>query len=443
MDIIKSCVEGLKTGKIPAWRVEDEMIKNYDVAPPENFRLAAICRQRFIEELAGERFKYIQIPERPYKIRYRCEKDGLIWELDARDEHHICSLCQSRLEPMNEYAPLVANYVGGVDDYYSFAGRIRVKGSVEKQFVNLLVYGTGLGPIGVTRGCYLINRFGGAQIKVEDSGRALRCLGYLFKTKELCKKAIDMITTYLPQLRFEMNRRLTEFNGRVSSVEFVSGRIDRGFVLYLNFTAQFKDFRGHGDISNAVGFAKVKIDDYLREKGVRFDFSIIAQGFDGDLKPSPENRRGRYVSAQVLIPVEDFEQSFELRVERFLSTVAVDKLGAKKLGCQFYSGMGGEIIPAIYKATKVNPHGPLVSSFENIYARIEDGNLIYGVELPNIEVGIVSNREGLIPPVGREALRIMGVATAKEFAASVAAQVLAGEFNLALEIARERLYRPK
>ncbi|MDH5743381.1 MAG: hypothetical protein OEZ52_07545, partial [Candidatus Aminicenantes bacterium] len=62
------------------------------------------------------------------------------------------------------------------------------------------------------------------------------------------------------------------------------------------------------------------------------------------------------------------------------------------------------------------------------------------VELPNIEVGVVSSREGLVSPVGREALRIMGIKTAKEFAASVAAQVLAGEFNLALEISREKLY---
>jgi len=53
---------------------------------------------------------------------------------------------------------------------------------------------------------------------------------------------------------------------------------------------------------------------------------------------------------------------------------------------------------------------------------------------------VISSSEGLIPPTGREALRIMGIKTAKEFAASVASQVLAGEFNLALEISREKLY---
>ena len=81
-----------------------------------------------------------------------------------------------------------------------------------------------------------------------------------------------------------------------------------------------------------------------------------------------------------------------------------------------------------------------LNSFQNIFSDIDKGDVVYGVELPNIEVGIVSSREGLIPPTGREALRIIGIRSAKEFAASVAAQVLAGEFNLALEISRDRLY---
>jgi hydroxymethylglutaryl-CoA reductase len=127
--------------------------------------------------------------------------------------------------------------------------------------------------------------------------------------------------------------------------------------------------------------------------------------------------------------------------DKFLSFVKIDRLGARRLGCQFYSGMGGEIIPAVYKAVQINPQSPLVSSFQNIYARKDRDEVVYGVELPNVEAGIVSNREGLVSPVGREALRIMGIRSAKEFAAALAAQVLAGEFNLALEISREKLYR--
>ncbi|MFQ6038901.1 MAG: hypothetical protein ACE5LV_09830, partial [Candidatus Aminicenantales bacterium] len=123
------------------------------------------------------------------------------------------------------------------------------------------------------------------------------------------------------------------------------------------------------------------------------------------------------------------------------SFVEVDRLGAEKLGCPFYSGMGGEIIPAVYRAVKVNPRSPLVSSFQDIEAGVENGDLLYRVKLPNLEAGVVSSDEGLIPPTGREALRVMGIQTASDFAASVAVQVLAGEFNLALEITRGKLYR--
>jgi hydroxymethylglutaryl-CoA reductase len=102
--------------------------------------------------------------------------------------------------------------------------------------------------------------------------------------------------------------------------------------------------------------------------------------------------------------------------------------------------MGGEILPAVYKATQVNPQSPLVSSFQTISAGVENGEVVYRVELPNVEVGVFSTREGIISPSAREALRIMGIQTAREFAASLVAQVLAGEFNLALEISREKLY---
>jgi hypothetical protein len=37
-------------------------------------------------------------------------------------------------------------------------------------------------------------------------------------------------------------------------------------------------------------------------------------------------------------------------------------------------------------------------------------------------------------------MRIMGITKTREFCANLAAQVLAGEFNLACEVVREKLY---
>ncbi len=438
--MIEACISRLTQGSLPPWKVEDELVSGYGIAPPEHFRVAAHCRRSFLEQVTGEKFHFIDLPGKPYKTRWHCPCDDLVWELDARDKNHTCSLCGGGLEPLDECSPLVSNYVGGEEIYFSYAGRIQVKGDVEATFTNLLVYGTGMGPIGITRGCHLINQMGGAEVHVADRARAVRCNGYLFKNRELQEKARSLIEGRLPQIRSEMEGQIKEFSGRIGAVEFEPVEESGEYILYIDFIAEFENFRGHGDISRAVGFAKGKIDAILREEGVEYELSVIAQGHDGDLKPSPRNKRGRFASAEIRIPAEEFESLLKVDRDKFLAFVRVDSIGAEKLGCQFYSGMGGEIIPAVYKATQVNPQSPLVSSFQNIFADLERGDVVYRVELPNVEVGIASTREGLISPVGREAMRIMGVRTAKDFAASLAAQVLAGEFNLALEISREKLY---
>lgn len=77
----------------------------------------------------------------------------LILELDAQDKDRRCSLYWTQLKPLEQYASLVANYVGGNEDYSSYAGRIRVKGDLEKEFTNILFYGTNLGSMGVIKGC--------------------------------------------------------------------------------------------------------------------------------------------------------------------------------------------------------------------------------------------------------------------------------------------------
>jgi hypothetical protein len=440
-DIIDTCADKLSQGSLPPWKVEGELTADFGINPPKNFGPACICRRRFIESATGEKFNYIRIPDRPYKTRWHCPQHDLVWELDARDENLTCSLCGGPLCPLEQYAPLVSNYVGGCESYFSYAGRIQVKGAVEKVFTNLLVYGTGLGPIGVTRGCHLINRLGGAMVQVEDHARAVRCHGIIFSSDALRQEARALIEKRLSDFLPKMDQKLEEFSGRISAVDFESAESGEDYILFIDFAADFVDFRGHGDISRAVGWVKTEIESLLQGNGIAYALSVIAQGHDGDLKPSPRNKRGRRASAEVRIPYARFQRLLNVHPDKFLSFVKIDRLGAHRLGCQFYSGMGGEIIPAVYKAVQINPQSPLVSSFQNIYAKKDRDDVVYGVELPNIEAGIVSNREGLISPVGREALRIMDIRSAKEFAAALAAQVLAGEFNLALEISREKLYR--
>jgi hypothetical protein len=440
-NIIDACVQRLLAGQLPPWKVETEIVESHGLPPPKNFRLAALSRRKFIEETTGQTFKFIEVPERPYKVQHKCPSCNFVWEIDARDTDLRCSICGSALESLDQFGPLVSNYVGGSNAYYSHAGTIKVKGDINKEFTNLLVYGTGLGPIGVARGCHYINGFGGAEVGVSERGRAARCNGYIFSSEKTRHRAVEVIEKNLGRIKSEMAAPLAEFSGRLGPVEFEQVESRGRFILFMDFVAEFENFRGHSDTSRAVGLAKNICEDLLRAEGLDFELSVIAQGYDGDLKPSPRNKRGRSASAEIRVPVEEFEQTLKVDTEKFLSFVHLDSVGARMLGCQFYSGMGGEIIPAVFKATQVNPQSPLVSAFQYIHAWTDCGDLVYRIELPNVEVGIASCREGIISPAAREALRIMGIRTAREFAASLAAQVLAGEFNLALEISREKLYK--
>jgi hypothetical protein len=112
-------------------------------------------------------------------------------------------------------------------------------------------------------------------------------------------------------------------------------------------------------------------------------------------------------------------------------------------GAFVYSGMGGEIIPSLYRATKVNPRPCNVSCTENLYVELKDNDVIFGVELLNLEVGVASSREGPICPAAREALKFIGITNSKDFAAAAAAITLAGEFNFTLLHIRGEMYASK
>jgi len=186
------------------------------------------------------------------------------------------------------------------------------------------------------------------------------------------------------------------------------------------------------------------LDAEFNEIGVAYTQSLIAMGFDGDLKQSPRNRRGRYVSAQVKVPIPAYEKMSKTGIEKLLSYMEIDRQGVmQEQGGFVNSGMGGEIIPALYRGTKVNPRPYNVSCTENVYVEIKGEDVIFGVELPNLEVGAASNREGPICPTAREVLKFMGIGTSREFAAAAAAITLAGEFNFALLHLRGEMYAGK
>jgi hypothetical protein len=442
-NLISDLINEMIQGKLPPWRAEVSLLEK-GVESPNHFYPAALARRKYIEEISGEKFQHLQTLENPYIQPWQCPEDKIIYNLEAQETDLTCTVCQTALiaydRPLAGYAPLVASYVAGQEDYISYCGQVTVKGDVKKDFINLSAMGPGMSAIGLAKGCFLVNRYGGADVQVEARATTARCMGYIFDDPHELEKAEKIIQANRDHISEAINKRVSKVEATVDHISFEKDSFGKDHFLYVCFYATLPEYRGHGEISWSVGEARELSDDILKKAGINFKLSVIAQGYDGDYKPGPANKRGRRVSAQIRVPVNKIEEHLGKPVDQFLAFIEIDRRGVEKLGWFFYSGMGAEIINGLYKATKVNPRMPLTSCLERIYSYIEKDELIYGVELPNVEAGVWSSIEGGIPPAGREVLRVMGISNTKEFCANLSAQVMAGEFNLACEIVRGKLY---
>ncbi len=441
---IKKIAEMIHKGEIAPWKAEQAAIKE-GASPPEYIEVAAKARRMFIEEKSGHRFYHILLPGKPYQISYRCPNDGTLWSLAADDTYVNCGLCGTSLELLEEekrYSPFVNNYIGGVEDYYSYAGEVNVGGDVNKTFQNILCWGPGVGHLGISVGCFRLNKYGPIEVKASDWAVAARNLSFVFDTEDEREKAKLLIKEKLPEIIPQITQaQLADWGGEVCDVDFLYKQHHGDRILHCCFYSRFENHRGHGQNSHAAGMAKNMIDDFFREKGISCRLSVVGMGRDGDLKPSPRNRRGRYVSAQQSIPVKEYENIIGRPIADLFSWIELDRQGVtEEIGWPAYTGMGGEIIPAFYRTMKCNPRPYLVSCLQKVYSKTVGNDLIFGVELPNVEVGITSSPEGIIPPMAREALKMAGITNAKEYAAAVAAVTLGGEFNFTMLHLQERMY---
>mgnify|MGYP005839000339 CR=1 FL=1 len=434
---IEKLVKELSEGRLAPWKVED-VLENEGI---NRFALAAQTRRLYLERQTGMTFRHLSMLEKPYRISALCPACLIQYDIVANDTEWNCGICSAELKREKNPKPLVSSYIGGAEDFYSFAGVLVIHGDVNKTFYNILQYGTGLGPIGAARGCLYVYKLGGVEVVVAQKSRALRALCFEYETEEQRDRAWKVLMQSYNILEQEINDMLNPWQGTLELIEPMSISEGRCWRLYITFMGSFEHHRGHHAISKAVGAVKGKADAILAQRGCKPRYSFIAQGYDGDLKPSHRNFRGRYALAIIQAPLKKIEEVCRIDAEKLLRFIRIDSQGVYKLGYLGHTGMGGEILQGCYKATKVNPHSPLVSSTQNIKADIRNGNFIFQVEMPNIEAGVLSTPEGLIPPIGREILSFIGIRNSRDYAAWCCGLILAAEFNLCIEIAREKLYQ--
>ena len=443
-DIVRSLSDRMLEGKIAPWKAEDVALAE-GLAEPENIRAGVAARRVFVEAKSGHSFHHIVLPDKPYHTAYRCPNDQSLWNLAADDTYIRCGICGTPLEVLPEperHKPLVNNYIGGIEDHFSYAGEVTVGGDVEKTFQNILCWGPGIGHLGISVGCFKLNKYGPIEVRVSEWGLAARNLSFVFDSEQEREQAKTIIQKHLPEIVPVITREeLSPWGGEIYDVDFLYKQHHGDRFLHCCFYSRFENHRGHGQTSHAAGRAKLMIDNLFKENKISCRLSVVGMGRDGDVKPSTRNRRGRYVSAQQRIPIKEYEKTLGRPLEDFLSWIELDRQGViEETGWPAYTGMGGEIIPAFYRTMKCNPRPFLVSCYQKVYANVRGEDLVFGVELPNVEVGITSSPEGIIPPASREALRLAGITSAKEFAAALAAVTLGGEFNFATLHVQERMY---
>ena len=139
-DLISDLHQDMMRGDLPPWRAEAALLEK-GVESPDHFYPAALGRRHYIEETTGEKFSHLQVMEKPYLQPWQCPKEGIVYNLEAQERDLTCTVCRSDLEPYHGplagYAPLVASYVVGLEDYISYCGRITVKGDMDREFLNL------------------------------------------------------------------------------------------------------------------------------------------------------------------------------------------------------------------------------------------------------------------------------------------------------------------
>ena len=83
--LVEELAGKIKSGDVQPWKAETVLLEEYGVSAPDHFQIAALSRRECIEELTGQKFNYLELPEKPYLLQWHCPKDNSIWQLEARE----------------------------------------------------------------------------------------------------------------------------------------------------------------------------------------------------------------------------------------------------------------------------------------------------------------------------------------------------------------------
>jgi hydroxymethylglutaryl-CoA reductase (NADPH) len=326
----------------------------------------------------------------------------------------------------------IENMIGAVQIPLGVAGLLKVNGEYAAgEYYIPLATTEGALVASVNRGCSVITRSGGANVRVFED-EMTRAPVFKLESLDRAKKFYDWVKS--PETFEQMKQaaeKTTRFGKLLSVKPFVTGT-----YVYLRFSYDTKDAMGMNMVTIATDAVMHLIEDEFGAHPVTLSGNMCT-----DKKPASISTilgRGKTVVAEVTIPQEIVKETLKCTPESmFEVNYSKNMLGSARAGAMGFNAHAANIIAATYlacgqDAAHVVEGSTAITSME--LTKYEE--IHCSVTLPALPVGTVGGGTGL--GTQSDCLNILGVAGAgdtpginsKKFAEIVASAVLAGEISL-------------
>ena len=326
----------------------------------------------------------------------------------------------------------IENMIGAVQIPLGVAGLLKVNGEyADAEYYIPLATTEGALVASVNRGCSVITRSGGANVRVFED-EMTRAPVFKLESLDRTKKFYDWVKRpeIFEQMK-EVAEKTTRFGKLLSVKPFVTGT-----YVYLRFSYDTKDAMGMNMVTIATDAVMHLIEDEFGAQPVTLSGNMCT-----DKKPASISTilgRGKTVVAEVTIPEEIVKTTLKCTPESmFEVNYSKNLLGSARAGAIGFNAHAANVIAAVYlacgqDAAHVVEGSTAITSME--LTKYEE--IHCSVTLPALPVGTVGGGTGL--GTQRDCLNILGVAGAgdtpginsRKFAEIVASAVLAGEISL-------------
>ncbi|WP_277625571.1 hydroxymethylglutaryl-CoA reductase [Burkholderia stabilis] len=328
------------------------------------------------------------------------------------------------------------NFTGFVGVPIGIAGPLKINGThAQGDFIVPLATTEGALVASFSRGMNLITASGGCATTLLDNALptgdrpAYRFIGdALTKVSAIVLRSSDSAPAFDAWLRQNMPRIVEAANATSRHARLLEvSPLFQGNLVGLAFTYETGNAMGLNMATKANEAAcrlianecPQLVEDYFNTLG-------------GDKRFTPDQAKGRYVSASVRVPVALIEQRLRTtpaRMQRFLH--ACNTLLSQR-GATAPNIHVANALTALFIACGQDPAFVTVS-FKNActtFDVLDNGDLRASVTLPNLIVGVVGGGTRL--PAQRECLQMLGCENdVRKFAEIAAAVALAGEISVA------------